>query len=67
MQNRDNIELKSTNSVIGAIGIVKYDEKNEGEVEIGYVLNSKFQGNGFMTEALVGLFKFIKQKILLAE
>jgi len=55
------IELKGTNKVIGSIGIVDYDEDNEGEVEIGYLLNPKFQGQGFMTECLVGMFKFIKK------
>lgn len=55
------IELKETNKVIGSIGIVGYKEKNEGEVEIGYLLNPKFQGQGFMTECLVGMFKYIKQ------
>ena len=55
------IELKQKNKVIGSIGIVGYKEKNEGEVEIGYILNPRFQGYGFMTESLVGMFKYIKQ------
>ena len=55
------IELKEVGRVIGSIGIVKYKEKNEGEVEIGYVLNPNFQGNGYMTESLVGFFKYIKR------
>lgn len=55
------IELKEMNKVIGSIGIVGYKEKNEGEVEIGYILNPQFQGRGFMTESLVGMFKYIKQ------
>ena len=58
------IELKELNKVIGSIGIVGYKEKNEGEIEIGYVLNPKFQGYGYMTEALVGMFKYIKQNKL---
>lgn len=55
------IELKETNKVIGSIGIVKYREKNFGEVEIGYVLNPNFQGFGYMTESLIGMFKYIKK------
>lgn len=55
------IEVKEINKVIGSIGIVGYKAKNEGEVEIGYVLNPSYQGKGYMTEALVGMFKYIKQ------
>ena len=55
------IEVKELNKVIGSIGIVRYQEKNEGEVEIGFILNSQYQGKGFMTECLVGMFKYIKQ------
>ncbi len=55
------IEFKEINKVVGSIGIVGYKEKNDGEVEIGYLLNPKFQRQGFMTECLVGMFKYIKQ------
>ena len=54
------IELKSEHKVIGSIGFMDYKSKNEGSLEIGYVLNPNFQGNGFMTEALIGAFKYIK-------
>ena len=30
-------------------------------MEIGYVLNPNFQGRGYMTESLVGFFKYIKR------
>ena len=40
------IELKSEKKVIGSIAIVRYDEKNEGIAEIGYVLGVKYQGYG---------------------
>ena len=53
------IELKSENKVIGSIAIVRYSEKNEGLAEIGYVLGRKYQGFGYMTEALKGMFKYI--------
>ena len=55
------IEEKSSGKVVGAIGIVRYSEKNMGEIEIGYILKSKAQGNGYMTEALKGMFKHIKE------
>ena len=54
------IELKKENKVIGSIAIHVYNNKNEGSVEIGYVLNTNYQGYGYMTEALQGMFKFIK-------
>ncbi len=53
------IELKSEKKVIGSIAIVRYDEKNEGIAEIGYVLGVNYQGYGYMTEALKGMFKYI--------
>lgn len=55
------IELKGENKVIGSIAINGYKEKNEGEIEIGYSLSRAFQGQGYMTEALKGMFKYIKQ------
>lgn len=55
------IELKSENKIIGSIGIVHHSSNAGGTVEIGYVLSSKYQGNGFMTEALSGMFKYIKR------
>lgn len=56
------IELKTAHRVIGAISLCHYKEENQGEVEIGYVLNPKFQGQGYMTEALLGMFRYIKQR-----
>ena len=55
------LEYKGLHKVIGAIGIPHYLEKNEGEAEVGYVLNPKFEGQGFMTEAVLGMFQYIKQ------
>ena len=55
------IELKGENKVIGSIAINGYKEKNEGEIEIGYTLSRVFQGHGYMTEALIGMFKYIKR------
>lgn len=55
------IELKEENKVIGSIGINNYSESAEGVAEIGYVLSLNYQGKGYMTEALKGMFKFIKK------
>jgi len=60
------IELKSENKVIGSIAIVRYSEKNEGLAEIGYVLGLKYQGYGYMTEALKGMFKYIFENSIAA-
>ena len=53
------VELKSENKVIGSIGLHerKPDEKNisPGQREIGYVLNPKYWGKGFIPEAVNGL------------
>ena len=54
------IHLKAENKVIGSIGIMDYKQKNDGSLEIGYVLNPKYQGYGYMTETLKGAFKYIK-------
>ena len=66
MFTRDNdtyaIVLKSENKVIGSIGL--HDRKpdatlsNLKQKEIGYVLNPKYWGNGFMPEAVNCLIKY---------
>ena len=53
------IQLKNNTKVIGSIGLHNYTTTNDGEIEIGYVLNSKYQGNGYMTEALKGMIEYI--------
>ena len=56
------IELKSEHKVIGAITIVDYTPSVEGIAEIGYCLNKKYQGFGYMTEALKNMFVYIKER-----
>jgi len=55
------IELKSENKVIGGIGLHNKipDEslKDLNQREIGYVLNPKYWGNGYIPEAVNGLLK----------
>jgi len=58
------IQLKSKNKVIGSIDYEYYSEKAGGIIEVGYILNPSFQGNGYMTEALKGMFKYIKRNKL---
>jgi [ribosomal protein S5]-alanine N-acetyltransferase len=55
------VELKSENKVIGSLGFHKRypDEslKTEKQREIGYVLNPKYWGNGFIPEAVKELIR----------
>ena len=63
------IELKSERKVIGGIGLHnrKPDDNNQNanQKEIGYVLNPKYWGQGYMPEAVDGLIKygFSKEKL----
>lgn len=56
------VELKSENKVIGGIGLHnrKPDESlaNLPQREIGYVLNPKYWGNGYIPEAVNRLIKY---------
>jgi len=54
--------LKESGRVIGAIGIGSHNKGGKGIVTIGYLLNSKFHGVGYMTEALMGMFGWIKER-----
>ncbi len=54
------IALKESNKVVGSIDIVHHILKGDGEIELGYILNPAYQGFGYMTEALVGMFRYIK-------
>ena len=54
------IELKSEKKVIGSISINYYSKNAEGTIVLGYVLNPKYQGFGYMTETLKGMFKYLK-------
>ena len=48
------IILKSENKAIGSACFMKCPDEN-GEVEIGYGINSTYQNNGYMTEAAQGI------------
>ena len=55
------IELKAEGKLIGSIDIDKYYKSAEGILEFGYILNPKYQGFGYMTEVVIGFFKYIKK------
>lgn len=56
------IVLKEEKKVVGSIDIDNYSQKAEGIIEVGYILNGHYHGKGYMTEALVGMFKHIKRQ-----
>lgn len=60
IENDYAIELKEKHKVIGSIGIIHYQEKCKGIIEIGYVLNKNYQGKGYMTEALKGFLRAVR-------
>lgn len=43
-------------------GIMLMSEKNEGEVEIGYGIDEKYQNKGYMTEAVCALINWMFEK-----
>lgn len=50
--------LKSENRIIGHIMIKGYPDKN-GDVTIGYYTQPLYRGNGYMSEAVIGIVKWI--------
>ncbi len=54
------IELKKENKVIGSLCLTKKTEKAGGIIELGWSLNRKYQGFGYMTESISSLLKYIK-------
>lgn len=55
------IVLKAENKVIGSIDVDSYSTKVEGTIILGYILNPNYHGRGYMTEALIAMFKHIKR------
>lgn len=51
------IALKSDDQIIGTTTLFQLDEKNR-RAEIGYILNRRFWGFGYVNEALNALFEF---------
>lgn len=56
------IVLKETNKAIGSVGWVGYSDLAGGIIELGALLHSAYHGKGIMTEALVGMFRYIKKE-----
>lgn len=55
------IELKEAKKVIGSININLISTKAGGLVTLGWVLNKKYQGFGYMTECVNATLKYIKK------
>lgn len=58
------IRYKENNKLIGCIDVVSLD-LNKEEVELGYVLNPKYQNKGLMSEALRGVIKYLFNEVLI--
>jgi ribosomal-protein-alanine N-acetyltransferase len=54
---RWGIELKQSGKLIGTCGLFAFNE-DALKAELGYELNSSYQGNGFMTEALKAVLDY---------
>lgn len=62
LSNKDYaVVLKNENKVIGSISLGSYSPKAGGTIMIGYALNANYWGNGYITEAVKGAFKYIKE------
>ncbi len=59
--NNFAVVLKLNNKVIGDINISSYKPQAGGSVHIGYTINKNYQGNGYATEAVKGVFQYIKK------
>jgi [ribosomal protein S5]-alanine N-acetyltransferase len=56
------VALKSDDQIIGTTTLFHLDAQN-GRAEIGYILNRKFWGNGYINEALTALLDFAFEKM----
>ena len=52
------VELKENHEIIGNISVIKISKKHNN-CELGYVFGSKFWGNGYATESLKAVLKFL--------
>lgn len=58
------VELKSEKKVIGCV-YLKLDTLKAGRiVTLGWTLNRKYQGKGYMTECIKDMFKYVKRNKL---
>lgn len=53
---------KNDNELIGDIG-VHFLASDAFQVELGYTLSQKFQGNGYATEALISVINFLFEEL----
>lgn len=55
-------ELIEVNEQVIIGGVMLMSERNEGEVEIGYGIDEKYQNKGYMTEAVCALIDWMFQQ-----
>lgn len=56
------IELKAIGEAIGSILVTRLDSKSE-KARVGYYIGSRFWGNGYMTEALSRVIRFLFEEV----
>lgn len=56
------IELKENNKLIGSISANAFDDNNEC-YEIGYTIGKKYWNNGYATEALKAIIRFLNKEV----
>lgn len=60
------IELQSSTQLIGAVSLLHID-KNHSSAEIGYWLGVPYWGQGYATEAVLGLLKYAQDDLQLQQ
>ncbi|HEY0460407.1 MAG TPA: GNAT family N-acetyltransferase [Pyrinomonadaceae bacterium] len=58
------IALRENDGIIGTATLFRFDRQSR-RAEIGYILNRRFWGNGFINEALAALLEFAFEKLSL--
>jgi len=54
--------LRNSNELIGDIGLHFFDQENK-QVELGYTIGRKHQGNGFAKESVSGIIDYLFNKL----
>lgn len=62
-----SIFLKNTNIVIGQITCQPKDNEPEDVRDAGWFIDSKYQGQGYATEAAIAMFNFMFNEVEIAE
>ncbi len=59
--------LKENDRVIGRAGISNRKIDGEISLEIGYLIDTRFQNHGYATEIIKGIFRFAKERLYINE